>query len=97
MHKEYKPIKFPEDESAHDYIAEWWYFNGHLKDRQGNEYAFMDCFFKVDVKIMPTNFLSNIDWSSPTTIGIGIAIIAVIAIGGYLWWVWSEKKPPFNQ
>jgi len=46
---------------------------------------------------MPTNFLSNIDWSSPTTIGIGIAIIAVIAIGGYLWWVWSEKKPPFNQ
>jgi len=41
---------------------------------------------------MPTNFLSNIDWSSPTTIGIGIAIIAVIAIGGYLWWAWSEKS-----
>ncbi|PKL72704.1 hypothetical protein CVV26_00350 [Candidatus Kuenenbacteria bacterium HGW-Kuenenbacteria-1] len=41
---------------------------------------------------MPTNFLTNIDWSSPTT--IGIAIIAVIAIGGYLWWAWSEKSHP---
>jgi len=41
---------------------------------------------------MGTNFLTNIDWSSPTTIGIGIAIIAVIAIGGYLWWAWSEKS-----
>jgi len=30
MHKEYKPIKFPEDKSAHNYIVEWWYFNGHL-------------------------------------------------------------------
>jgi len=48
-------------------------------------------------KNMGTNFLTNIDWSSPTTIGIGIAIIAVIAVGGYLWWAWSEKKPPFGQ
>jgi hypothetical protein len=46
---------------------------------------------------MGTNFPTNIDWSSPTTIGIGITIIAVIAIGGYLGWAWSEKKPPFNQ
>ena len=48
MHKEYKPIKFPEDESVHDYIIEWWYFNGHLKDKHGKEYSFMDCFFKVN-------------------------------------------------
>ena len=60
MHKEYKPIKFPEDESAHDYIVEWWYFNGHLEDALGNEYAFMDCFFKVDVKRVKIPFLSKI-------------------------------------
>ncbi len=39
----------------------------------------------------------NIDWSSPTTIVIGVAIIAVIVIGGYLWWAWTEKKWPFDQ
>ncbi len=46
---------------------------------------------------MQSNSLANINWSDPTTIGITIAIIVVIAIGGYLWWAWSEKKPPFNQ
>jgi len=40
---------------------------------------------------------SSIDWSSPTTIGIGIGIIAVLAIGGYLYWTWSQQKWPFNR
>jgi len=33
---------------------------------------------------------------NPTTIGIGIAIIVVIAIGGYLWWARSNNKWPFS-
>ncbi|OGZ06082.1 MAG: hypothetical protein A2845_01555 [Candidatus Lloydbacteria bacterium RIFCSPHIGHO2_01_FULL_49_22] len=60
MHKGYKPIKFPEDESIHDYIVEWWYFNGHLKDADGNEYPFMDCLFKVDMKKVKRPFLSRL-------------------------------------
>ncbi len=56
----YKPISFPEDESAHDCIIEWWYFNGHLKDENGNGYAFMNCLFKVDVKRAKVPFLSKI-------------------------------------
>ncbi|MFA5777880.1 MAG: lipocalin-like domain-containing protein [Candidatus Paceibacterota bacterium] len=64
MHKKYKPIKFPEDESAHDYIVEWWYFNGHLKDKQGNEYSFMDCLFRVDVKKVKIPFLSKIPFKT---------------------------------
>jgi predicted secreted hydrolase len=60
MQKEFKPIKFPEDESVHDNIVEWWYFNGHLKDEDGNEYSFMDCLFKVDVKRVKIPFLSKI-------------------------------------
>ncbi len=59
MHS-YKPIKFPEDESAHDYTVEWWYFNGHLKDILGNEYSFMKCLFKVDVKKVKIPFLSRV-------------------------------------
>ena len=46
---------------------------------------------------MGTNFLTNIDWSSPTTIGIGIVIVVVVAVAGYLIWAWSEKKWPFVQ
>ena len=60
MEEKYKAIKFPEDESFHDYIIEWWYFNGHLKDADSNEYSFMNCLFQVDVKKVKIPFLSKI-------------------------------------
>lgn len=44
-----KAIKFPQDEQAHKLPIEWWYFNGFLEDDQKNQYAFMDCLFKLDV------------------------------------------------
>lgn len=59
MQKKYIPIRFPRDESAHDEIVEWWYFNGHLKDKKRREYAFMDCLFKVDVKKVKVPVLSR--------------------------------------
>jgi len=55
----YKKVKFPEDEKAHDNIIEWWYFNGNLKDKKGNKYAFMDCLFKVDVNRVKIPFLKS--------------------------------------
>lgn len=55
--KKPKKLRFPKDESAHDCIIEWWYFNGHLKDGKGNRYAFMDCFFKADAKKVNIPFL----------------------------------------
>jgi len=45
-----KRINFPRDELAHKCTTEWWYFNGNLKDKNNNKYAFMNCLFKVDVK-----------------------------------------------
>jgi predicted secreted hydrolase len=42
-------IILPKDNGPHDFIIEWWYFNGHLYDEKGKEYSFMDCFFKVDL------------------------------------------------
>lgn len=53
----YKKIIFPKDEQAHNNIIEWWYFNGNLKDGNGDKYAFMDCLFKVDVKRVNIPFL----------------------------------------
>lgn len=44
-----RPIVLPEDNGPHNFVVEWWYFNGHLFDKKGKEYSFMDCFFKVDI------------------------------------------------
>ncbi|HHE76403.1 MAG TPA: hypothetical protein ENL27_00195 [Candidatus Parcubacteria bacterium] len=60
MRQDIKPIKFPKDEQAHNCIIEWWYFNGHLKDKQGNNYAFMNCLFKADVKKVKIPFLTKV-------------------------------------
>jgi predicted secreted hydrolase len=49
MLRNIKPIVLPKDNGSHDFIIEWWYFNGHLKDEKGKEYSFMDCFFKVNL------------------------------------------------
>lgn len=62
--RENKPIKFPEDGQAHDTIIEWWYFNGHLRDTEGNQYAFMDCLFKADIKKVNIPFLSHIPFKT---------------------------------
>ena len=43
-----KPVILPEDNGPHDFIIEWWYFNGHPYDEDGKEYSFMNCFFKVN-------------------------------------------------
>lgn len=44
-----KPVELPKDNGPHKEIIEWWYFNGHLYDKKGKEYSFMDCFFKVNL------------------------------------------------
>lgn len=44
----FSPVKFPRDENPHKCFVEWWYFNGHLHDKHGQRYSFMDCLFKID-------------------------------------------------
>jgi len=56
----FKPVKFPQDHNAHKNIIEWWYFNGHLKDKKGNAYSFMDCLFQADLKRVNLPFLRKI-------------------------------------
>lgn len=55
--KEIKPIQLPRDSHPHKEIVEWWYYNGHLWDKKGNRYAFMDCLFKVDIRKVQIPFL----------------------------------------
>lgn len=57
---DFRPVKLPEDANAHKNIIEWWYFNGHLKDKNGNRYSFMDCLFQADLKRVDLPFLRRI-------------------------------------
>jgi predicted secreted hydrolase len=60
MGEKNRPVEFPKDESAHNSIIEWWYFNGNLKDKEEKEYSFMNCLFKIEVKKVKIPFLKNI-------------------------------------
>ncbi|MDD2807855.1 MAG: lipocalin-like domain-containing protein [Patescibacteria group bacterium] len=55
-----KPITFPQDHQAHESIIEWWYFNGLLRDKNGQQYSFMDCLFKANLKKVGIPFLNKI-------------------------------------
>ncbi|MCK5037769.1 MAG: hypothetical protein KAS16_01605 [Thermoplasmata archaeon] len=57
MTLKFEPLQFPKDGKPHDNIIEWWYFNGHLSDKNGNDYFFMDCMFKADVTKVNIPFL----------------------------------------
>ncbi len=46
---------------------------------------------------MLTNFLSNLNGSSPTTILIELGVVVGILVLGYLLWVRSGKKWPFTH
>ena len=54
------PLSFPKDHGSHNTIVEWWYFNGHLMDAKKRRYAFMDCFFKVNVQKANIPFLKHL-------------------------------------
>ncbi|MEI8337591.1 MAG: lipocalin-like domain-containing protein [bacterium] len=54
-----KKILFPNDHKEHNSIIEWWYFNGHLKDEEGNSYSFMDCLFKANVDKVKIPYLNR--------------------------------------
>ena len=44
-----RPLQFPKDELKHNHGIEWWYWNGTMHDKNGNEYAFMHCLFRADI------------------------------------------------
>jgi predicted secreted hydrolase len=52
------PIRFPQDEGAHDDLTEWWYYTGHLQgsDAAGNthQYGFELVIFQAQRSTLPT-------------------------------------------
>lgn len=68
MTLKFRPIQFPRDGQAHNSIIEWWYYNGHLQDKDGNKYSFMDCLFRTDLKRVQIPFLRKIPVKDNSTI-----------------------------
>ena len=44
-----KPVILPRDEGSQSDPVEWWYWNGHLKDGEGREFAYMLALFKAGI------------------------------------------------
>jgi len=55
-----KPVQFSQDELAHNHAIEWWYWNGHLQDKQGKRYGYMDCLFKAKPKKIKIPFIKGV-------------------------------------
>jgi len=55
-----KKIVFPNDELVHNTFLEWWYWNGHLWDKNGKYYSFMDCLFRINPKKVKLPLFSKI-------------------------------------
>jgi predicted secreted hydrolase len=53
-------IQFPEDESKHNTVGEWWYFNGNLTDKKGRQYAYMNTLFRVTLPLHINKLSSKI-------------------------------------
>ncbi len=64
---DFRPVKLPADANSHKNIIEWWYFNGHLKDKNSNRYSFMDCLFQADLKLVNLPFLRKIPFKKFAT------------------------------
>ena len=44
---EHPPLTLPADESPHEYLVEWWYFNAHLTSEEQERYALHDVVFRI--------------------------------------------------
>ena len=45
-----RPVRFPQDDAAHDALLEWWYYNGHLDSQDGKSYGFELVVFKREAQ-----------------------------------------------
>jgi len=43
-----------------------------------------------------TTFFAGFASGDTVTIGTTIGVIALVAIGGYLWWAYTKKEWPFS-
>jgi predicted secreted hydrolase len=55
-----QPIRFPQDDGAHDRLTEWWYYTGHLVDGTGARYGFEFVIFRAERGRFPVTWASHV-------------------------------------
>ena len=58
-----QPVELPKDSLHHNTPIEWWYFNGHLADSEGNQFSYHFTVFQTEQDLddsYPQLFLSLI-------------------------------------
>ncbi|PKB81528.1 MAG: hypothetical protein BZY88_06315 [SAR202 cluster bacterium Io17-Chloro-G9] len=56
-------VSLPGDEGTHDTSVEWWYFNGHLTDEEGDQYSFHFVAFQSEAIGGVTPHLFQLSWA----------------------------------
>lgn len=54
-----RPVQFPEDESTHDVLTEWWYYTGHMFTSDGTRYGFEYVFFRSERGAFPPAYVAH--------------------------------------
>ncbi len=53
------PVNFPVDDGPHNDLTEWWYYTGHLKAENGNEYGFEFVIFQGNRSGYPPTYAAH--------------------------------------
>jgi predicted secreted hydrolase len=54
------PGELPRDDAPHERLTEWWYYTGHLRDAEGNEYGFEYVIFRAERGGFPVSWASHL-------------------------------------
>lgn len=54
------PVVLPRDDGPHDRLTEWWYYTGHLRATNGDEYGFEYVIFRAERGAFPTSWVSHL-------------------------------------
>lgn len=59
------PIELPRDHRPHQDLSEWWYFTGHLQDREGTWFGFEFVIFAANRQSLGSSFAAHVAISDP--------------------------------
>ena len=59
------PVDLPRDHRPHQDLSEWWYFTGHLQDREGTWFGFEFVIFAANRQGLGTSFAAHLAVSDP--------------------------------
>ena len=60
------PVELPRDDAPHDRLTEWWYYTGHLRDKDGGRWGFEYVIFRAERGGFPVSWASHLALTDET-------------------------------